>query len=100
MTFLKETWTLLVPTTLTLLFACTTKETVYVNQQDSSANEIPGTFSEGPNLGLGRSEHASVVLADGTVLVTGGLNSFDSAEIYDPSTSKIDFAAWLISTTF
>jgi hypothetical protein len=44
-------------------------------------------FSAGPNMNLGRSDHASVKLSDGRILVCGGFTGLvnsNTAEIYDP----------------
>lgn len=57
-------------------------------QTTVSIEGMPGAKLTG-SLGIGRTCHASVVLKDGRVLVTGGLDSgmqfLPSAEIYDPA---------------
>src|SRR5688500_15676047 len=48
-----------------------------------------GTFSAVGNMGLGRSDHAAVKLADGTVLIAGGrtgIGTTNTTEIFNPAT--------------
>lgn len=72
--------------------------TVSLNQVDSNpANNaatqsslvVPLTFYPGPNLNIGRSYHTATLLADGRVLIVGGLTSTGrtaTAELYNPQT--------------
>jgi len=57
-------------------------------------DEAKGTFSLTGKMTSGRSGHAAALLADGKVLVSGGMSKYsnsavlDTAEIYDPATGK------------
>ena len=51
---------------------------------------VAGTVTEGPPMGTARAGHVAVALADGRVLIAGGVDAgsdqLRSAEIYDPVT--------------
>jgi hypothetical protein len=52
-----------------------------------------GSFTLTGNMGIGRRYQAAAMLLDGTVLVAGGLNGDDSAQVYDPSTGAFTWTS-------
>jgi len=59
---------------------------------DPSGDSGAGTWTEGPNMGTGRTEHTATLLPNGKVLVAGGrrlggafVGLLNTTEIYDPS---------------
>lgn len=63
-----------------------------------------GTFSTTGDMNTARGQHVAVLLADGKVLVAGGLSDvtanthFGSAEIYDPSTGSFTPTGTMVSS--
>lgn len=57
-----------------------------------TATQAKNTWKQTGSMTYGRTEHTMTLLADGRVLVTGGLSANDnalaSAEIYHPQTGK------------
>jgi hypothetical protein len=49
----------------------------------------PGRVGDGPSLRHARAAHTATRLADGRVLLAGGLGAEDSTEIYDPATGTV-----------
>src|SRR6185503_21122134 len=67
----------------------------------SSPNLAPGSIKFTGNMEVDRSWHRSILLPDGKVFVTGGLDSYGnalaSAEIYDPATGRFTDAGTMNS---
>jgi WD40 repeat protein len=75
-------WPLLMP----LLFSCGGVDA------EKRSTEVERSVNLAASMNVARSGHTSTLLPDGQVLIAGGMNGngnyFDSAEIYDPSTTR------------